>query len=479
MGCHDQKLIHTRTTIAIVGGGASGVIMAAHLLRDPAQNVDVTIIEKRRDLGRGLAYSTTVGAHVLNVRASNMSAFADLPGDFRRWLETRGIYLDDFETFFAPRSLYGEYLEQLVTCHLDSGRLRIIEEECVDVVSRDSAVELRLVSGASEICDFCVLATGHGADGRGGGSLLCSSADPNAYPQDPNQPVMILGTGLSMVDSCLALVLKGHTGPIVAVSRRGLLPTTHRKTVPVVLAASEIPFGRPLLVLLRWFRSLVRLQLARGGDWRDVVDGLRPHTQAIWRHLPHESRRQFFRHLKPWWDVHRHRMAPQSHQALSGAMESRQLQIIAGRVESTEVDASGVVVRIKRRQGGHVETMRVSRLYDCRGVIADPEQHSSRLLQSLFTSGMARSDALRIGLDVAEDGALINRNGVSSARLYALGPLTRGAFLEIEAVPDIRIQCQHLAQRLLADAAIPSIDAASYPNAKPNPANPVRAALHF
>jgi len=474
-----DELIRTRRVIAIVGGGASGVIMAAHLLRDPAQNVDVTIIEKRRDLGRGLAYSTTVAAHVLNVRASNMSAFADVPSDFRRWLETRGIYPDDFETFFAPRALYGEYLEQLVTRHLESGRLRIVDEECVDVVSRGSALELRLVNGACEICNFCVLATGHGADERRGGSLLCPSADVDAYPADPNEPVMILGTGLSMVDSCLALILKGHRGPIVAVSRRGLLPTIHRKTAPIVLDASDIPFGQPLLVLLRWFRSLVRVQLARGGDWRDVVDGLRPHTQAIWKHLPHESRRQFFRHLKPWWDVHRHRMAPQSQQALSEAMDSGQLHVIAGRVESTEVDASGIVVRIKRRQGGHAETMLVSRLYDCRGVIADPEQQPSRLLQSLFASGMARADALRIGLDAADDGALVDRNGIANARLYALGPLTRGAFLEIEAVPDIRVQCQHLAQRLLSATAVASISAVSFPSAEPNSANPVRAAVHF
>ncbi|MGE0280858.1 MAG: FAD/NAD(P)-binding protein [Rhizobiaceae bacterium] len=468
-----------RRAFAIVGGGASGVILAAHLLREPSQNIEVTIIEKRRSLGRGLAYSTTVVAHVLNVRASNMSAFAKDPGDFTRWLQMAGVQTDDFETFFAPRSLYGDYLEQLVASHVESGRLRFVDEECVDVVSRGSALELRLVNGASEICDFCVLATGHGADERRGGSLLCPSADANAYPQDPDEPVMILGTGLSMIDSCLALILKGHRGPIVAVSRRGLLPTIHRKTAPIVLDASDIPFGRPLLVLLRWFRGLVRAQLARGGDWRDVVDGLRSHTQAIWRHLPLDSRRQFFRHLKSWWDVHRHRMAPQSYHTLSGAIDSGQLQIIAGRVENMEADVNGMAVRIKRRQGGLLEAMRVSRLYDCRGVIADPEQQPSRLLQSLFASGMARADVLRIGLDVADDGALIDRNGIANARLYALGPLTRGAFLEIEAVPDIRIQCQHLARRLLADADMPSIDAASYPNAKPNPANPVRAAVHF
>jgi uncharacterized NAD(P)/FAD-binding protein YdhS len=456
-----------KRAVAIVGGGASGVIMAAHLLRDRSQQVRAIIVEKRNDLGRGLAYSTTLAAHVLNVRASNMSAFADDPGDFARWLQTHGIRSEDFETFFAPRSLYGDYLEQLVTGHLESGRLRFVDEECVDVVKRDDAVELRLANGASEICDLCILATGHGAAEQRAGSLLCPSPEANTYPSDPNEPVMILGTGLSMVDSALALLLNGHRGPIVAVSRRGLLPNVHHKTAPMALPPSEIPFGCSLLDLMRWFRRLSGAHVARGGGWRDVVDGLRPHTQAIWSHLPHESRRQFFRHLKPWWDVHRHRMAPQSYHALSRAMNNGQLQIIAGRVESMAADIDGTTVRIKRRQGGRSETMHVARIYDCRGVIADPERQPSRLLQSLFASGAARADTLRIGLDVTKDGALIDRNGVANARVYALGPLTRGAFLEIEAVPDIRVQCQRLAQRLLGDASIRSIAAGIYPGARP------------
>lgn len=144
----------------------------------------------------------------------------------------------------------------------------------------------------------------------------------------PADRVLILGTGLSMVDTCLSLLLRGHIGEIVAVSRRGLLPAVHKKTSPIVV--QDIPLNQSLPEFVRWFRDLVRSTVARGGGWRDVVDGLRPHNQAIWRAWPDASRRQFFRHLKAWRDIHRHRMAPEVSGRLSKATANGQSSTIFG-----------------------------------------------------------------------------------------------------------------------------------------------------
>ncbi|RWP60391.1 FAD/NAD(P)-binding protein [Mesorhizobium sp.] len=442
-------------SVAIVGGGASGVLMAAHLLRSGDAGLEVTIIEKRASLGRGLAYSTDLPEHVLNVRAANMSAFADDPDHFARWLKARNIPIDDPTTYFAPRQLYGEYLGELLTEPRQEGgpRLRVVDEECVEVLQRGGYLELRLSNGSSIVAQQCILATGHDRTANRGGSLLAPSNEQQAALPGPADRVLVLGTGLSMVDTCLSLLLRGHVGEIVAVSRRGLLPAVHKKTSPIVVQEADVPLERSLPEFVRWFRDLVRSTEARGGGWRDVVDGLRPHNQAIWRAWPAASRRQFFRHLKAWWDIHRHRMAPEAGERLSKAIASGQLRVIAGRGLDVTPDDAGFAARLRRRNSQLVEEIRVAHVYECAGVIADPGKSTNPLIRSLLAAGVVRADPLRIGLDVAADGALISREGACNDRIYAVGPVTRGTFLEIEAVPDIRIQCQHLAGLLVKQPA--------------------------
>lgn len=442
-------------SVAIVGGGASGVLMAAHLLRSGDAGLEVTIIEKRASLGRGLAYSTDLPEHVLNVRAANMSAFADDPDHFARWLKARNIPIDDPTTYFAPRQLYGEYLGELLTEPRQEGgpRLRVVDEECVEVLQRGGYLELRLSNGPSIVAQQCILATGHDRTANRGGSLLAPSNEQQAALPGPADRVLVLGTGLSMVDTCLSLLLRGHVGEIVAVSRRGLLPAVHKKTSPIVVQEADVPLERSLPEFVRWFRDLVRSTEARGGGWRDVVDGLRPHNQAIWRAWPAASRGQFFRHLKAWWDIHRHRMAPEAGERLSKAIASGQLRVIAGRVLDVTPDDAGFAARLRRRNSQLVEEIRVAHVYECAGVIADPGKSMNPLIRSLLAAGVVRADPLRIGLDVAADGALISREGACNDRIYAVGPVTRGTFLEIEAVPDIRIQCQHLAGLLVKQPA--------------------------
>ena len=443
----------SRTTptrsIAIIGGGASGVLMAAHLLRNQDPGIDITIVEKRAALGRGLAYSTELADHVLNARAPNMSAFADDPNHFVRWLEARGVETGDSATYFAPRRLYGEYLGDLLHGTRDgdgsSSRLNVVGKECVEVIPHDSRVELRLADGSNIVADCCVLATGH--DEKPGRPEVPPAPLASIYDDAPaaSEPVLIIGTGLSMVDACLSLILSGHAGPIFALSRRGLLPAVHTRTAPLAISETDVPLGTDLTAFMRWFRDLIQSQEAAGGNWRDVVDGLRPYNQLIWQSWPENAKRRFFRHMKAWWDIHRHRMAPQVHERLANAIADNQLRVIAGRLLDIEPASEGFAARLQHRTSKLVEEIEVARIYDCAGIIADPAKSSNAAIRSLLEHGAARPDRLHIGLDVSPEGALIDRDGVPSGQLYAVGPLTRGTFFEIEAVPDIRVQCQKLA----------------------------------
>lgn len=262
--------------------------------------------------------------------------------------------------------------------------------------------------------------------------------------------MLILGTGLTMIDYLLSLLRGGHRGPIVAISRRGLLARVHRRIDSTRIDESEVPFGVSASGLLRWLRDRIDAQIAAGGDWRSVIDAIRPYTQRLWQELPLASRRRFLEHARAWWDVHRHRTAPEVDMRLSSALASGRLFLVAAKVTSIEPNAAGALVRYRRRGQQDIASVQAGLIVDCTGIVKDPRTTNNPVIQRLFERGVVRSDALQIGIDVADDCAVINRNGIASRRLFAVGPLTRAALWEIIGIPDIRNQCAELALRLAA-----------------------------
>ncbi|MBZ9855703.1 FAD/NAD(P)-binding domain-containing protein [Mesorhizobium sp. CA13] len=440
------------SSIIIVGGGASGVVLAAHLLRQPNPDLRVTLIEKRPHFGQGIAYSTLLSAHVLNVSAAGMSAYADDPGNFWRWLLERHLATPAQAPVYAPRSIYarylGELLDDLEARERETGRLRLIHEESLSISPTASGVEVALANGTSVVAHLAVLATGHDevpAMGQGHAVRMGSEADTAL---DPDRSVMVLGTGLSMVDAFLALEQRGHRAEIVAVSRRGLLPSPHRKGNPIKLDVADIPLGTQLSYFVGWFRDLIRENQKAGIDWRDVVDGLRPFNQKIWQNWPASAKRRFVEHTKAWWDIHRHRMAPEVHSRVTQAVQSGRIRLVAGRVVDIAAGQE-FTVQVQSRHTKRLERFEVARIYDCSGIVRDISASSNSVVRSLVDRSLARPDPLRIGLDVTANCEIIAGDGTVSRKILAVGPLTRGTFFEIDAIPDIRVQCARLSKQLL------------------------------
>ena len=190
--------------------------------------------------------------------------------------------------------------------------------------------------------------------------------------------------------------------------------------------------------------------MAAGGDWRSVIDAIRPYTQRLWHELPLASRRRFLEHARAWWDVHRHRMAPEVEARLAQALGTGRLTLLAAKLTGIEPNASGALVRYRRRGQSESASLQVGMIVDCTGIVKDPRATGNPVIHRLLEHGLARADALHIGIDIAEDCAVINRSGIPSRRLFAVGPLTRAAFWEIVAIPDIRNQCAELAAHLAA-----------------------------
>ncbi|AJP71627.1 FAD/NAD(P)-binding protein [Sphingomonas hengshuiensis] len=433
--------------VAIIGAGFSGTLQAINLLRH--QGPRATLIERAPVAGTGLAYGAAHPSHVLNVRAANMSAFPDDPAHFVRWLEARGV--PGAATAFIPRVTYGEYLRELLEAALRdaNGRLTLVRGEVTDLEPGDT---VRIALGDRTIeADAAVLAVGnlppHDPPGLDPARL---SAD--RYSGDPWAPgvpegladgdtVVVIGTGLTMVDVALLLDARGFRGRIVAVSRRGLLPRPHGPG-----SEWQRIDERPDTVASHLLHRVRARADAIG--WCNAVDELRPFTQGMWGNASDEQRARFLRHLRPWWDVHRHRLAPEVHARLTALIERGQLEVIAGRTLDFVEGLAGIDLRFRRRGQDAVETLRARRIVNCTGPLGDLTRTTEPLLQRLAARGLIRADAARLGIDVDNQGQTIAASGVPNANLYALGPMTRGAFWEIVAVPDIRTQTWNVARKL-------------------------------
>jgi uncharacterized NAD(P)/FAD-binding protein YdhS len=442
-------------SVAIVGGGASGALMAAHLLKRAAGGVRLTLFEPRAQVGRGLAYATENERHRLNVRASNMSAFPDEPDHFWRWLRANGYEGED-RFCFVPRSVYGRYLASLIEDRLaETGatRVRWLRKTVIGLAPRGGSVVLRFSGSETAAFDVAILCCGHEPAERLAAPFVSPWEEPSSWNAAPDSTILILGTGLTMVDAAISLSESGHRGPIVALSRRGLLPQAHRRVERAPIAEAELPSPARLAPFLRWLRARARDEMQRGGDWRSVIDGLRPHTQAIWRAMPSESRRRFLAHARPWWDTHRHRMAPEVETTIAALIESGQLRIVSGRVlEVNPKRDGGASVSVRPRASAAAFELEVSRIVSCQGLTSDPRASANPLVAQLLAEGMARVDPLGIGLDVDGDCALIDASGRASERVFAVGPMSQAAFWEVIAVPDIRLQAASLAHRLTGRA---------------------------
>lgn len=438
-------------TVAIVGAGASGVILACHLMK-ASPRMRVTLIDPAGKPGRGLAYGTRLPEHRLNVAANRMSAFVDDPLHFWNWYKQAKGGPNEGPNQFLARRDYGDYLTTLFDeaskAASDHAGLRHLQAECLEIRTAGTGVELRLSTGASLAAQICVLATGH--DWRAPQSLAVARAGGSLSSIDPNARVIILGSGLSMVDAWLELEAAGHKGEIVAVSRRGLFPQPHgMRRNPVQLDTADIPLGTELSYFVRWFSDLIDDVRHAGGDWRDVIDGIRPFNQRIWRDWPISAKRRFLEHAKAWWDVHRHRIAPDIYARAQKAIGDGRLRLIAGKItEARAREDRSVTLAVRPRGTRDSLTLEGACVLDCTGLVTDPARSGSPLIRSLLDSGLSRPDPLRISLDVTGECRLVDADGHASDRLFAVGPLTRGQFFEIDAVPEIREQCASLALRL-------------------------------
>ena len=457
-------MVKRKTTVAIVGGGFSGCMVAVHLLQQARQPLRLVLIDRADTAGHGVAYRDQPECHLLNVRAEAMSAFPDRPDHFLDWLNQAyspchpvgaGEYL--------PRRIYGLYLESVLAEARRNARRGVSLEfrsgEVQGLRPGRDGIGLRFGGGGQLRANRVVLALGNPgpADPPLAEQSFYASprylghawSTPGLYSIRRDENLLLIGSGLTTLDWLGALQRLGHQGRIHVVSRRGLLPQPHQAAAPRALSFNPLELPPRLLPLLRRLRTEAAAVAERGGDWRAVVDALRPHTPALWQRLPQAEQRRFLRHLRPYWEIHRHRAAPRILESVNELLRSGQLRMIAGRLERFEEHAQEVEVSLRVRRGRELLRLQVQRVVNCTGPESNYRRLNHPLIVSLRERGLIQPDALGLGLLTDAQGALLDRDGQASAWLHTLGPARKGQLWETTAVPEIRVQAQALARRLL------------------------------
>jgi uncharacterized NAD(P)/FAD-binding protein YdhS len=454
-------------TVAVVGAGASGTLLAAQLLRRGEPGSRVVLIERSGAFGPGVAYSSTSDAHRLNVAAAQMAPLPKDPQAFFRWSRGRSDATSPED--FLPRRLFGEYLVDLLDdCERRAAGVVTLERFADEVVALPQSPDdparrrLELRSGRSIDADQVVLALGNSAPGAPIGLPREIVESPHflADPWAPgalrasraDQTVLLLGTGLTMVDVALELGVSG--GPVVyAMSRSGLLPRVHQRRPTPAGPPPLDPATPPSLdQLVAVLTSEVVAADDRGDDWRPLIDSLRPISNEFWGGLGAEDRARFQREYARLWSVHRHRMAPQVGDALQRLIEKGRLRVQSATLTTAEVRDGRVDVDVLHPRDGTPARFRVDRIINCTGPLHDPRRISTPLVQDLVKRGSVRSNELGVGFDTDPVGTIIDRRGDRVPGIYAIGPLRDGGLLETTAVPEIGQQARALSTEITGNA---------------------------
>ena len=437
--------------LAILGGGLTGAALAIHAIRAATGPLVLDIVEPDDRLGRGAAYGTLDPVHRINVPSHRMSLLPEAPDHFTLWLEERGILPDAAATdargdHYVSRAAFGAYAAATLdrsVADAPSVRLRHRRARAVAVGRAGRGWRVALDDGHALEADGVALCTGHASPAPPCPVSAAARAHPG-FVSDPWRPealapigrtasVLVVGTGLSMLDVVASLDRIGHRGSLMAVSRRGLLARPQGAFPDGFDPFAEAPPPRTARDLLGLLRRGLR-ERPPGVGWQEVTDGFRFRLRAFWAALPPDEQRRVVRRLLPFWEVHRFRAAPQPFELAARWRQEGRLGILRAALVALDADASGLVATLAR-PGAGVERRSFDAVVLCTG--PGNALHCDPLVRGLLADGLARPDGIGFGLAVDAESRLVAPDGSVADGLWAFGPLTRGSFGEMTGQPDI------------------------------------------
>lgn len=463
-------------TIAIIGGGLSGTLVAVQLLRAAGAGTRIALIERQPRVGRGVAYATACEDHLLNVPAGRLGVFPERPSGFYDWVAARagqeGFPQNVSAADFLPRRLFGDYLISVLAAAQQSAgpgvEFEIIAGEALDLEENDAQGRLTLADGRVLDADQVVIALGN-LPGEypiqrplpfySGPRYVHIPWRPGVLDNvQPDDDVLLVGAGLTAIDITVQLDRCGHRGVVHALSRRGLRPLAHKPGLPAYppfLAAEALP--TTVRAVFRRVREEVGRARAQGTDWRPVVDAIRAQTGVLWQGFSWAERARFMRHVRPHWEVHRHRIAPQVAATIERIEAEGRVKYYAGRLQSLCETETGATAQFRRRGTTALVDLRVAKVINCTGPRSDYSKFQHPLLVNLLARGLIDHDPLALGIDALPTGEVLRYRAGPVGWLFTLGAPLKGVLWESTAVPEIRSQASALAERLLSKVNSPAL----------------------
>jgi uncharacterized NAD(P)/FAD-binding protein YdhS len=264
--------------------------------------------------------------------------------------------------------------------------------------------------------------------------------------------VLIVGSGLTMVDVAFALSREGGQMPLVhTLSRHGLLPLGQTIFRPKAVQGDGdflLSNAASIRRVLAMSRALSLRVEQMGGDWREVVTFIRHLAPELWQRLPEQERRRFLRHVQSYWDVHRHRVPPSMAARIDHMRRSGRLKVHAGRIQELVPEGDELRVMWRRRGERENESFAVNAVINATGPDYALRRSADPLVRSLRAAGLVSEDPLNLGLRTARHGACLAADGSASPHLFYLGPMLRADHWEATAAPELRVHAEQLARRL-------------------------------
>lgn len=447
--------------IGIIGAGFSGTILATRLLQaKDSEPFEIYLFEKSGIAGKGVAYSTRENYHLLNVVADKMSALPEDPNHFINWLQKNNHVIS--QSRHVPRKLYGEYIGEILQQAIKTShhKFELITNEVTDINIYNEFYEVIISNSEIYKLNKIVLALGNFSPGniiKENNTLahslnICN--DPWACKAvsliQPEDDILIVGSGLTMADTCMSLYHNHHKGMIYCVSTHSYLPAVHHYGNSYPSFYNELENARSLLEVVSTVKKHIRIAESKNIGWRSVIDSLRPHTQRIWKNLSLKDKQLFMKRLNRMWNVARHRIPVEYQEMLNDLQEKGRLHFLKGRVAEIQEQGYWFVVKIKDKTTKTKIDLKVNYIINCTGPQTRYDKIAQPLVRNLLSKNLIEQGPLGIGINSDDEGRIIV-NGKVSDTLFTIGPPRAGSLLESTAVPELREQAKELAELIVKD----------------------------
>lgn len=457
--------------IGIIGGGFTGTMTAVQLIYKSTAPCEIILINERETLNKGIAYNPYSDKHLLNVIAGKMSAYPDRPDHFLDWVMQKENFQNKDKTLisnsFLPRQIYGEYLcdiweEAKKSAKSKQIQITVIDSFVVDLDVSEGAVFLWLDNNQKLNIDECVIATGNHIPRNTRIKNMAFYNSPN-YFQNPwkiesvknakeNLPVLIVGNGLTMVDTVLGLLDQGFKGEIYSISPNGFNILPHRHNgLKYSKLAEELRADMTINELVNLVNKHIKTVREYGVSAEPIIDSLRPHTQKIWQSFSDKDKELFMSRLRHLWGVARHRIPLHSHDKIQQLRIDGKLHINSGKIIDIIESNESITVQCFDKKENVLKEINVSRIINCTGPETDLINLDKSFLKNCLLKGILTQDKLKLGINAdTESFQIINSNGKPHTNLYTIGSNLKGELWESTAVNELRGQAEKLAERLKA-----------------------------